>query len=83
MAQTYSQGVTGVDAGARYNTPLTIQVGDKDLAGDVVGISAAAQAGEMSTNAYILCKQPDGSQAYYRIDAERSIPGVSLVMIKV
>jgi hypothetical protein len=83
MAQTYSQGITGIDANACYNTPATIQVGDKDLAGDAVGISAAAQAGEMASNDYILCMQPDGSQAYYRIDAERSIPGVSLVMIKV
>ena len=34
----------------------------------------------MMTNDYILCKNPDGSQSYYVIDAERSIPGVSLVM---
>ena len=83
MAQTYSQSVTGIDAGARYNTPATIRVGDVDLGGDNVNGTAAAQAGNMQDGDYILCKQPDGSQAYYRIDAERSIPGVSLVMIKV
>ena len=37
----------------------------------------------MSRDDYILCKNPDGSQSYFRIDAERSIMGVSLVMIPV
>lgn len=82
MAQTYSQSITGINAGTRY-TPATVQVGDTDLSGDVIGKTAAAQGGNMSDNDYVLCKNPDGSQSYYRIDAERSIPGVSLVMIPV
>jgi hypothetical protein len=84
MAQTYSQSVTGINAGARYNTAKTIQVGDLDAAGnDVSGCNAGcvgAQQGSMSRGNQILCKNPDGSQSYYTIDAERTIPGVSVVM---
>ena len=83
MAQTFSQSITGVDAGARYNAPLTVRVGDVDLASDALTTHGRSWQGPMSRNDYILCKQPDGSQAYYRIDAERTIPGVSLVMVKV
>ena len=83
MAQTYSQSITGIDAGARYNAPATIQAGDVDLSGNTLTKHARSQQGPMSRNDYILCKNPDGSQSYYRIDAERSIPGVSLVMIPV
>lgn len=82
MAQTYSQGMTGINANARYNVPLNVRVGDADLDGTPVGPLAnpGAQQSAMMTNDYILCKNPDGSQSYYTIDAERSIPGVSLVM---
>lgn len=84
MAQTYSQSLTGINAGARYNTPKTISVGDVDAASNVVGAGnvnfAGAQLGSMQRGNQILCKNPDGSQSYYTIDAERSIPGVSLVM---
>ena len=84
MAQTYSQSLTGINAGARYNTPKTIQVGDLDAAGNVVGAGNAnfpgAQNGSMQRGNQILCKNPDGSQSWYVIDAERTIPGVSVVM---
>lgn len=80
MAQTFSQSVTGVNAGARYNAPLAVRVGDADLAGDAINTHGRSWQGPMSRNDYILCKNPDGSQSYYTIDAERSIPGVSLVM---
>jgi hypothetical protein len=83
MAQTYSQSVTGINAGARYNTAATLKVGDTDIAGDNILNYAPNIQGNTSDNGYILCKNPDGSQSYYRIDAERSIPGVSLVMIPV
>lgn len=83
MAQTYSQSVTGINAGARYNVPANVQVGDTDIAGDSINKHGRSWQGPMSRNDYILCKNPDGSQSYYRIDAERSIPGVSLVMIPV
>ena len=84
MTQTYSQSITGVDAGARYNAPATIQVGDADINANVNQKWAPDVAGTVTArNNYILCKNPDGSQSYYRIDAERTIPGVSLVMIAV
>ena len=82
MAQTYSQSLTGINAGARYNTPKTVQVGDLDAAGNALNalVDVGAQQGSMQRGNQILCKNPDGSQSYYTIDAERSIPGVSLVM---
>lgn len=82
MAQTYSQSITGINAGARYSVPKTVQVGDADAAGNALnaGMNAAAQQGVMQRGNQILCKNPDGSQSWYTIDAERSIPGVSLVM---
>lgn len=83
MAQTYSQSLTAINAGARYNAPATVQVGDTDTSGDAMRNWAPAVQGNCSDNDYVLCKNPDGSQSYYRIDAERSIPGVSLVMIPV
>ena len=83
MVQTYSQSVTGINAGARYNVLANVQVGDTDIAGDSINKHGRSWQGPMSRNDYILCKNPDGSQSYYRIDAERSIPGVSLVMIPV
>jgi hypothetical protein len=83
MAQTYSQSVTGINAGARYNSPATVRVGDTDLSGDVILNYAPNIQQQCMDNDYILCKNPDGSQSYYRIDAERTIPGVSLVLIPV
>jgi len=83
MAQTYSQSITGIDADARYNAAATVQVGDTDIAGDALNKHGRSWQGPMSRNDYILCKNPDGSQSYYRIDAERTIPGVALVMIAV
>ena len=87
MAQTFSQSLTGINAGTRF-TPKAVQVGDLDAAGNVVGSAAnvnfnGAQQGSMQRGNQILCKNPDGSQSYYRIDAERTIPGVSLVLIAV
>lgn len=83
MAQTYSQSLTGIDAGTRYGSAATIRVGDTDLSGDTQLNWAPTVQGNCRDNDYVLCKKPDGSQAYFRIDAERSIPGVSLVMIAV
>jgi hypothetical protein len=83
MAQTYSQSLTGINVNTRY-TPKTVQVGDLDAAGNVVGSGNVNffgdQQGSMQRGNQILCKNPDGSQSWYTIDAERSIPGQSLVM---
>ena len=83
MAQTFSQSLTGINAGARYNTAKTIQVGDSDAAGNALNSNvsfAGAEQGAMQRGNQILCKNPDGSQSWYTIDAERSIPGISLVL---
>lgn len=79
MAQTYSQAVTGVNANAMYNAPKTVQVGDVDAAGNDVGSSARARDGAMMRGAQILCKNPDGSQSWYTIDAERSLRGQTIM----
>jgi hypothetical protein len=82
MAQTYSQSVTGIDAGTRY-APASIQVGDADAAGNAINKHGRSWQGPMLRGNQILCRNPDGSQSWFRIDAERSVPGVSLVMIAV
>lgn len=82
MAETYSLGVTGINANTRY-TPATLKVGDTDAAGNAIGSNAVAQSGVMSRGNQVLCKNPDGSQSYYTIDPVRSIPGVSLVLLAV
>ena len=82
MAQTFSQSLTGINAGTVF-TPKTVQVGDLDAAGNALNSlsgGAGAQQGSMQRGNQILCKNPDGSQSWYTIDAERSVPGVSLVM---
>jgi hypothetical protein len=82
VAQTYSQSITGVNAGARYNAVKTVQVGDADAAGNALNAVAdgLSQQGVMQRGNQILCKNPDGSQSWYTIDAERSVPGGPLVM---
>jgi hypothetical protein len=81
MAETYSQSLTGINAGSRY-TAKVVQVGDTDAAGNVIGNStnAGGQQGVMMRGNQVLCKNADGSQTWYTIDAERSVPGASLVM---
>ena len=79
MATTYSQSITGINAGTRY-VPKSLSVGDTDAAGNVVGTTVGAEQGSMARGNQVLCKNPDGSQSWYTIDAERSVPGVSLVM---
>ena len=41
--------------------------------GDVAGLVGSQQLA-MQQNTRVLCKNPDGSQTYYTIDAERSTP---------
>lgn len=79
MAETYSQGVTGINANTRY-TPATIDVGDTDAAGDAINTHTRSWQGPMSRGDQVLCKNPDGSQSWYTIDAERSGVAGSLVM---
>ena len=67
MAETYSLAATGQRADSLYAI-ASVKVGD--TAGLIGGQQSA-----MAANAQILCKNPDGSQSYYTLDAERSLPG--------
>lgn len=71
---TYSLGATGQRADYRPAVTNTLDVGDE--AGLLGSQQNAARNGTP-----ILCRGPDGSQDYYTIDAERSLPG-ALVMRK-
>lgn len=82
MAQTFSQGITGVDANGRYAVK-TIQVGDTDIAGNALSISGRPREGMMMRGDQIQCKNPDGSLSWYTIDASRSGTGGQIVLLPV
>jgi len=64
VTETYSQAVSGARTGAPF-VVNNYKVGD--TAGTIGGQQAA-----MATGNQILCKNPDGSQTWYTIDAERT-----------
>lgn len=64
---TYSLGATGQRADSEF-VVNNIKIGD---AAGLIG----SQQNAMQNNTQVLCKNPDGSQSYYMIDAERSLPG--------
>lgn len=72
---TYSLNVKGV----RADNPPQIQ---NIVVSDPQAV-AGGQALAMQTGAHFLCLRPDGSQRYFRIDAERSIPGQPPVLLAV
>ena len=70
---TYSLSITGVDADQRGTIELVTM-------SDTQAITTSAMQQAMAQNTYILCKNPDGSQSYYRLDAERSTPTVPVLV---
>lgn len=68
MAETYSLSATGRRADQTPAVTNFVKVGDS--AGTV-----GAQANAMQNRTPILCKNPDGSQSWYTINSERSLPG--------
>lgn len=70
---TYSVGIKGV----RADNPPQIQ----NLTVSDTQATAGNQALAMQQGTHFLCKRPDGSERYYRIDAERSIPGQPPVLV--
>lgn len=78
---TYSLSVTAMSGGSPFQAK-TLTLSDTDQSGDVVS-TIGGQQGNMSDADPILCKNPDGSQSYYRIDPVRSVAGGSLVMLAV
>ena len=67
MTETYSLAATGQLSGSLFAV-ATEKVGDS---AGLIGSQKLA----MAQNTQILCKNPDGSQSYYTLDAERSLPG--------
>lgn len=61
---TYSLGLTGIRADSQFGV-ATVDVGDAALAG-------SSHNYVMSRNTQVLCKNPDGSQSWYTLDAERT-----------
>lgn len=74
MAETFSIGVTGVEADSSFQLAGQLTVGDS------VCQSIGDEQNAMSLGTAFLVKMPDGSQVWHTYDAERSIPGVSLVL---
>lgn len=68
MVETYSLAATGRRADQTPAVTEFVDIGDS--AGTV-----GAQENAMRNGTPILCKNPDGSQSWYKIDAERSRPG--------
>lgn len=66
MTETYSLSATGIRSGSRFDV-ATLKIGD------TAGLTASQQR-VMRSNTPVLCKNPDGSQTYYTVDAERSTP---------
>ena len=64
---TYSLKATGKRADETPFEVSNVQIGD------VAGLLGSQQLA-MKQNTQVLCKNPDGSQSYYTIDAERSTP---------
>jgi hypothetical protein len=74
MAETFSIAVTGVAAGNPYQPTGEMTIGDS------VCQSAGDEQNAMQLGSAFLVKMPDGSQVWHTFDAERSLPGVSLVL---
>ena len=81
---TYSLGITGVPAENPF-LPATLDISDQVEAGGqtLSAVGAPAEQNMMRLGLPVLCQGPDGQQAWYTYDAERSIPGVLRIMKKV
>ncbi len=71
---SYSLSVTGLNANHRF-TVANLTLSDTNAL-------PGGQQLAMAQGTAFLCQRPDGSQAYYRLDAERSTPATP-VLIKV
>lgn len=67
MVETYSLANLGV----RADTPFTLA--NLAIPDSSARAGSQMQAGRLGTQ--VLVKRPDGSQAWYTFDAERSTPG--------
>ncbi len=69
---TYSLSITGMNAN-HQSTVANLTLSDTNAL-------PGGQQLAMAQGAYFLCKRPDGSQAYYRLDAERSTPALPVLI---
>lgn len=81
MAETYSQSATiGLNAGSIFAPQAT---GHRNFVLPDSAGNAGLQQQAARLGTQVLCLMPDGSQRYCTVDAQRSIPGVSVVMVPV
>lgn len=73
---TYSLGITGSRAFPNPNPISNLTLSDANA-------TAGAQANATMRGTHFLCKGPNGAEAFYQIDAERSIPGYAPILIPV
>lgn len=75
MTETYSLGITGLRADSQ-GAVENIKLPDSACQGLIASGAAYGAAWQvMQDGNQILAKNPDGSQSWYTIDAERSTPG--------
>jgi hypothetical protein len=71
---TFSIGITGVAADNAFQPTGELKIGDSACQ------STGDEQNAMQLGTAFLVKMPDGSKVWHTYDAERSIPGVSLVL---
>ena len=75
---TYSQSVSGYVSGPVLGTQAT-KIPDTGMDGSA-SATTGGLASVMQTGDQILCKGPDGALHWYKIDAERSLPGITYLI---
>lgn len=73
MAETYSLAIKGQRADGLPSPVANIVIGDSGAR------SPGAQQLAMKNGTQILCQNPDGSQGWYTLDAERSTPSAPVL----
>lgn len=78
---TYSVGTTGVAAGYVTSTEI-LKLPDDYVsnAGTLVAATNGGMQNAMRLGVPMLVKNPDGSQSWYELDAERSTPSVPVLL---
>lgn len=76
MTETYSQSVTGFNAGSPF-TVTNIKIGDSACQ------TQGSEQQAMRNGTQILCQFPDGSTRWCTIDASRSRPGGPIYLLPV
>ncbi len=72
MADTYSLAIKGHRSDS-FGTLTNLTIGDSSAL-------VPDQAQAMMFGTQVLCKQPDGSSAWYTFDAERSTPAFPVLL---